>query len=149
MRTFFQVLGCPQSDPRVGALIEEFSLLPDDSIAEAVYWESPPHGISLLQERNIVSSIFLHRQGKDDFQEFRGTLPAGVNFDSTRQQIRKTLGSPRESSEIRYINDVFYEAWDKYDILLLYSIHLTYSQSDTKPALITLLRTRDRALTLS
>lgn len=47
-----------------------------------------------LSSEGTILTIFLMSEGKDGFSQYRGELPGGLSFDSTRAEALKTFGAP-------------------------------------------------------
>lgn len=109
----------------------------DDSTSAGTYWESPHSGITILVTNNVVNSIFLHADGKDEFSQYQGSLPYGLTFSSSRDDARAILGAPVSSSDGVYIPDLTIGGWDRFQLPGI-SLHLTYKANNQAISLVTL-----------
>ena len=84
------ILGSATNSPVVRAFSEANALVRDGS-----YLENPSAGLAVaLSEDGYVRAVFLHAEGKDDFGQYQGPLPAGLTFSSNRGDIRREFGTP-------------------------------------------------------
>ena len=59
------------------------------------YLSNEADGLRLkLSGDGTIRTIFLMSEGKDGFSQFRGDLPGGLSFASTRADALRTLGAP-------------------------------------------------------
>ena len=59
------------------------------------YLSNEADGLRLkLSNDGTIRTIFLMSEGKDGFSQFRGELPGGLSFRSTRVEALKTFGAP-------------------------------------------------------
>ncbi len=150
-----ECLGEPISSRRLASALQEESIdlsngliLPEGEYR--AYIERPTEGYSLAFTDEAVfsgipnqpigkgalylSGVFLYTEGKDGYSQFVGKLPMGLSFFMSRKDIQKKLGS---SSWDRKHSDASIAA-ERWDNVADYRIHITYSRSTSKPALISL-----------
>jgi hypothetical protein len=130
------VLNTSVSGQLMERLVAEHALIgPND----CGYWENSRAGISLGSDGGVVTAIFLHGFGKDDFAQFSGPLPAGLTFESGPEEVRHALGAPETSGGPDKMPRVYHHGgWDRFT-LGSYSIHFTYRAHDKRIDLVTLM----------
>jgi hypothetical protein len=117
MREFIQALGAPLNAAPVQHLLERFRLVEDAS--NPGHWESPSLGIALyLDDRGAVNTVFLFGNGKDDFREYRGSLPGDLTFRHGRTDVRRVCGEPTRSADPTTVAEGGYQhgGWDRYGL---------------------------------
>ena len=124
-----RLLGRRESDDAVQAIICEHGLVPEEAHG-ATYWEASAFGITVRSENGIVDTVFLHGDGKDDFAEYQGPLPTGLEFGCDRSVVRTLGGAPTWSSTGAH-------DWDRYDLDEAY-VHFTYEGEPRGVSMITL-----------
>ena len=61
-------------------------------------------GISLIVERDKLKAILLYSSIEDnEFSEYKGSLPGGLNFNNSKIEVLKKLGEPEKEREV--VND--------------------------------------------
>lgn len=108
------VVGRPIESRAVRALLDRYSMVPDDSHVLSIYWEAPHAGIEVLESDGVVDAVFLHAEGRDDFAEYRGPLPGGVHFGMSRTEARACLGEPEWKGPVLDVAGLGPSATDRY-----------------------------------
>lgn len=128
-------------------IVSEHALIgPDDR----GYWENSRAGISVASDGGVVTAIFLHGFGKDDFAQFSGLLPVGLTFEAGPDEVRHALGTPEDSGGPEKIPGVYHHGgWDRY-VLESCIVHFNYRIDDRRVELVTLMprEPANRALNL-
>ena len=139
MDEFIRVLGAPLGAALVQDLIERFRLVEDAS--SPGHWESPSLGIALyLDDHRAVTTVFLFGNGKDDFREYRGSLPGDLTFRHGRTDVRRICGEPTRSANATTVAEGGYGhgGWDRYD-LPTHGLHFSYERDVGVIELVTLM----------
>ena len=120
-------------------LVSDHALIgPDDR----GYWENSRAGISVASEASVVTAIFLHWLGKDDFDQFPGPLPGGLTFEAHQEDVRHAFGKPESSGVPAEMPGVYdHGGWDRSEVGS-YLVHFTYRADDKRIELVTLLPRR-------
>lgn len=108
------VVGRPIRSRAVMALLDRYSMVPDDSHVLSIYWEAPHAGIEILENNGVVDTVFLHAEGRDDYTAYRGPLPGGVRFGMSRSEARTCLGEPEWSGPVLDVPGLGPSATDRY-----------------------------------
>ena len=124
-----RTLGQRQSSDAVRAVIDLHGLVSDE-VHGTTYWEATAFGIVLRSENDVVDTVFLYGQGKEDFAEYQGRLPSGIEFGCDRSAVRRYAGVPTRSSSGAH-------EWDRYDAEGRY-VHFMYEGNPLGVSLITL-----------
>jgi hypothetical protein len=134
--SLLDVLDTPVNGHLMAKLVSDQALIgPDDD----GYWENPRGGISVKSDDGIVTCIFLHAWGKDDFAQFPGPLPAGLTFDAGQEEVRRAFGEAQKSGGPGKMPRVFNHAgWDRFEVGN-FLIHFTYRAVDRRIELVTLM----------
>jgi hypothetical protein len=103
------------------------------------YLNARNHGISLaLTKKGNVETIFLYAEGHEGFSEFKGELPSGIRFGSSRKDVRSLMGEPMMAGEIGGEGVMANEfAFDRYETTERY-MRFTYNKDESGILLITL-----------
>jgi hypothetical protein len=109
-------------------------------IDKRYYADSASQGISLTanEDRKIVA-IQLYSEGYEQHAQFRGSIPNGIAFDMTKDDIRALLGNPAASGgggTIPVLGKV--KRWDRFEYPD-HCLHLLYSDTDDKVQLISII----------
>lgn len=103
MTTLIALLGRSISDPDVARRLAEYpGLRPEEGSASAdkriesvKYLRSTADGLLIkLSEEGEILAIFMMSDGKDGSREFRGELPARLNFAAEPEDAIRLLGAP-------------------------------------------------------
>lgn len=124
-----RALGQREDSDAVRDLIVLHGLVPDE-VHGTTYWEATAFGIALRSEGGIVDTVFLYGQGKDDFAEYQGQLPIGIELGCDRSVVRRYAGTPTRWSSGTY-------EWDRYEAEGTY-VHFMYEGKPLGVSLITL-----------
>jgi hypothetical protein len=97
------------ADTILGKSIPEFSsvfgvsLLPSPPAEPGIprYLEFPDKGISIvLDENDVATTVQLWPDGIEaEYREYKGELPAGLSFRSSRSEARSKLGAPEKFND--------------------------------------------------
>jgi hypothetical protein len=145
MDQFIQVLGAPLTAAPVQDLIARFRLVENPSSPE--HFNSPSLGIALrVDDRRAVDTVFLFGNGKDDFREYRGSLPGALTFRHGRSEVRRVYGEPTSSANATTAAQGGYQhgGWDRYD-LPTHVLHFSYERAVGVIELVTLMAARQPA----
>lgn len=75
---------------------------PGSGIAPAHYLRSEADGVMIkCNAEGDVNAIFLMSDGKDGFEQFHGTLPGNLRFDSSPEDAIRAFGKPAYRREAR------------------------------------------------
>jgi hypothetical protein len=68
------------------------------------HWESHTQGLALQADTRVrrITTVYLYPEGVDDFHEYKGPLPASLNFRMSRDQVKAQLGRPPDISGERH-----------------------------------------------
>lgn len=124
-----RTLGLREDSDVVRAVIDLHGLVPDE-IDGTTYWEATAFGIALRSEESVVDTVFLYGQGKDDFADYQGRMPTGIELGCDRTTVRRYAGMPTRSSTGAH-------EWDRYDGEGTY-VHFMYEGAPLGVSLITL-----------
>ena len=124
-----RTLGQREESDVVRALIDLHGLVPDE-VDGTTYWEATAFGIALRSEDDVVDTVFLYGQGKDDCAEYQGRLPTGIAFACDRAAVRRYAGMPTRCSSGAH-------EWDRYDAEGKY-VHFMYEGNPLGVSLITI-----------
>lgn len=89
---------------------------------------SPDGGYEFSHTLGRLNTLFVYVRAKGKFAAFRGSLIQGLAAESTRADVRRTLGSPSRSCEAmshRILGR--YGAWDRFDSKDL-CLHFQYTE---------------------
>ena len=75
----------------------------------------------------FYSGFFLYKQGKDNYSEYKYTLPFGILFSDKREDVIKKLGSESWSRLARGDERVIADRWDDLSDFN-YRLHITYDK---------------------
>jgi hypothetical protein len=78
------------------------------------------------------SGVFFYADGKEDFSEYRGTLPKDIRFSDTREELLTKLGEPSWQRKSRKNNAVIADRWDSSENY----IHITYDKESKLPSVV-------------
>jgi hypothetical protein len=53
----------------------------------------------VVDENDLVHAIHLHSEGHEDYSQYSGEIPGGLNFAMSQQAVRGILGSPAAQGE--------------------------------------------------
>jgi hypothetical protein len=94
-----RLIGCDRSDSRFVKFIAldhppVFTVDGEDG-ADDEYVEFKGVGVGFYFESNKLTSVFLH-SGEDgtDYERYEDSLPMGIFFGQSKNEVAKTLGSP-------------------------------------------------------
>jgi hypothetical protein len=95
------------------------------------YYTSPTSGLSLMFDEpdDAVCSIFMHREGYNDYSEFKGELPHGLDFTWKRSDVHRELGPPDKSGGAEFNEDLnrIIEPWDAFEYAD-HRLNITYDE---------------------
>ena len=105
MRTLLDLLGKNVAEPEVAKrLAKDYPRLvvedsgvstPDNRIKPVKYLRSAADGVQLkISGEGEIVAIFMMSDGTDGFAEFRGELPARLNFAAEPEEAIRALGPP-------------------------------------------------------
>jgi hypothetical protein len=93
------------------------------------YYSFPKSGFSLMFDApdDTVCSIFMYREGFQDYGEFKGELPHSLAFSSSRNDVHRVLGPPDKSGGDAFNADLkrIIEPWDAFDCEV-HRLNVTY-----------------------
>jgi len=92
------LIGQAADSPAALALLRPFEAnrtVSDHS--DVSYWSYKSHGLSVLLEQGAISSIIFYADHADEFSEFAGELPGGLEWSDTRADVERKLGAPQVS----------------------------------------------------
>ena len=103
----------------------------DPDYALSRYVELPERGCSILIDWNDVATcVQFYGGGKDAaYQQYRGELPLGLTFDSSRDDVRRALGQPlryNDGGGLLPILKTRMNAWDLFSFES-HKLHFEYS----------------------
>lgn len=135
----------------LGAKFEDLgssSMLAGVSIPAIEYWDDgigtldiPSAGLSfVLSAEKKISAVHLHSAAHDGYACYQGSLPASLNFEMSRDQVRGALGEPTLSQASFSRDPVLgtYPPWDRFDQDHL-ALHLEYEFDVNSIRLITIM----------
>src|SRR5262245_42163058 len=139
----FELLGKKMADRDVVAFLKALKekVEVEKSVdSEGYYVSSKKDGIELgLDNDFLIRTIFLYSEGKDNHQQFTGTLPRGLTFRDTQEMVRKKLGKPtlsgggQQDEIFGFIP--FHDRYDSVD----HQLHIEYKIDKLSLALVTLM----------
>lgn len=81
-----------------------FDLAGDENLPPEYFLSNRSAGIQIRHSKDgNIDVVFLFSEGKDDFEEYKGSLCEGVTFASAPNDIRKVFGEPQWSRPPRTI----------------------------------------------
>jgi hypothetical protein len=101
----------------------------------------PFHGIEFVADFDgRVSTVFFYSIGSNDYRQFVGVLPEGIDFGDSQSSVRQRLGQPSANGGGKVIQ-FFGKApkWDRYD-REGFSLHIQYVDNETSISLVSLMR---------
>jgi hypothetical protein len=119
--TLATLIGQDPSHPVVQGLIRKGRLSgssdPEgDGEVRRYYLSDSEGGYELVHMQRRIVTAFLYVRPGVGFSPFSGTLPGGLSSESTRADVRRTLGEPSRSGEETTIPGLGRKgAWDRYD----------------------------------
>jgi hypothetical protein len=113
-----------------------------EMIDGTIYYSFKKSGISFLFKKDKLDTIFLYSEGHEGFKQYKGTIPAGVNFSDNRATANKKLGLPSQSGGGGKVPEILKSTIDKIPIwdkwrFPRYALHIEY-YDDGEIAMITL-----------
>jgi hypothetical protein len=101
MKKLHEILGRTATSPEATEVLGAYPNLkvhvedlgPDEEPVR--YLSNEADGLRLkLSSDGTIRTIFLMSEGKEGFSQYRGELPGGLSFSSTRVEALKTFGAP-------------------------------------------------------
>lgn len=83
----------------------------------------------------FYSGIFFYSEGKDDYRQYKSTLPFGLSFDDTRENVVNKLGEQSWQRLARDGNRVISDRWDSLPDIP-YRLHVTYDKETGKISIV-------------
>ena len=92
-----------------------------DTVAYHCYKDN---GFEMITDVNdVVTSIFIFGEGKNDYKQFQGELPHGLSFTDTKEMCRNKFGKPKSIYDgNKQFNMQCCDTWD--------GISITYSSTN-------------------
>lgn len=93
-----------------------------------LHYSLPHFGMSMLFRRGELLTIFLYREGHQNFSEYPTLPPLGISFNSTPRQVVEMLGKPNSRTTIgRFFSKKTRSlSYDLYG----YSIHIEFDDDE-------------------
>ncbi len=135
MKPLLLVLSKSLSSSEVELLVREYSMS-KEVLSAVTYIESLEHGLSFSCKANFVNAVFLYADGVEDYKKFKGPVFTELDFESTKEDVRRVMGEPVSYSTKALEFDSFHGGWDRY-VAKGYAINFTYTISTMKIRLIT------------
>lgn len=74
-------------------------------IPASSYYSYKDKGLSIrLDERGFIETIFFYSEGADEFRQYQGSLPHGLDFTMSRKVVEKTIGLPAKVIGGEFVN---------------------------------------------
>lgn len=125
-----------------GELAVLSELPPRRTIERAVYATARDAGIGfVLDLEETIDAIHLDSGRKDHVAPFRGRIPKGLSFGSSREDVRSRLGEPTRSGSVSRGPLGEAPPWDRFS-RPGYDIDFEYDRDCASVRMITLIRTR-------
>lgn len=111
-------------------------------VEDRTYLSAPEAGLGAqLDEAGRIAVVFLHSAGHEGHAAYAGTLPFGLEFGQSRDQVRALLGVPDRSGEASQLPFLGPKpAWDAFRRGAI-EVHVSYTSDDAGISLVTLSRT--------
>lgn len=137
----FSALGQNKESTAVQTLMKEIGDAPEiHHFSDSYYYNFKEKGISLkFDTSDELVAIFLYREGADEFSQYKGKLPFGIDWKMSREAIEDILGIPSFYGGEGIIN--LYAPYRKKGISINYNTK-SLTDSAAKMAYITLVRYR-------
>lgn len=92
--SFARLLGKARTTPDLQAVIQRIGQRPRIvRFSDCTHYLFTAHGISFRFDRgDRLTTVFFYDNGADDFQRYRGRLPAGLTFKDIRASVEEKLG---------------------------------------------------------
>ncbi len=109
------MLGRSHKDPELIKLLGRIGILASSIALEPgefdVALDAPEHGVDVilsspntegdsLQSSLMLTTVFFFSEGREGHKQYKLTLPAGLHFDMSRDEVFQQLGPPEFSSPI-------------------------------------------------
>ena|ERR1044072_4904690 len=137
--TIISILGKNLNDAEVTNFLSSIGDKPETLGVDITYYIYKKKGLSLVFDENLLlSSAQLYPQGVDGYDEYKGDLPPGITFHTSRAEVRAKYGIPAASGggEVLPILGMT-RHWDRFE-LETHTLHLEYQIGDESLSLITL-----------
>ena len=74
----------------------------------------------------ILTEVAVYCEGYEGYKQYAGKLVKGVTFESTRRDVRKTLGKPTKSGGGNSFGTIVFKEWDRFLIRKKYFVEFKY-----------------------
>ncbi|PRY25656.1 hypothetical protein [Pseudosporangium ferrugineum] len=110
------LLGRTVLEARVQDILREYGLVPPAGTGPSRVYLARESGVELAADlHGMITTVFLHFHGDDDFAPYTGEIPGGAGRVPRRAGLWASLGHPGGSGDPyrdRYLGD--YGPWDKW-----------------------------------
>lgn len=145
MESLVALVGQPVDTAAVQALIasEQLHSTTEEDLEEGEpvesHLSSASGGYEFSHTLGRLNTLFIHVKPKDEYAAFRGTLTHGLTAQSTRLDVRRSLGTPSRSGEAQTLPPLGrHGGWDRFDSNVL-CLHFQYSELKAEIELITVM----------